>query len=295
MGASFAVVGQAHDQRWVDEDLAAFAERLATASWGGAGYERLVIGPVGAGLRECMDASLGEWMQPAAYQEWRDGHAGGRIGATGAKLFVAHDGLLTAAVAPLPNRLSFLMFACHEMVEAALDRRHETEGHEFKEMTHTGLAHVLWTEYVVERTRRTIATELGWGYADVENGFVVEQMRDIENELPQLISWAVQHDEPPQRIFQHWYEMARVYSMALGRADAGSPTEQEQVQRFRQQPLVMESPTGWDALDAALRSAFAQPAEQADALDQLVRDDGWEQLYDGMAALWNKRYEMALG
>jgi hypothetical protein len=170
-------------------------------------------------------------MQPAEYQEWLAGHAGDRIAATGAKAFVAKDGLRTAAVLPLTDRFSFLLFACHEMVEASLDRRHEAEGHDFNERTHTSLAHVLWTEYVVERTRRTIANELGWGFADVENGFVVEQMQDIENELPDLVQWAVRHNEPPQRIFQLWYEMARVYAMTVARADAGSVGAQEEVGR----------------------------------------------------------------
>jgi hypothetical protein len=62
----------------------------------------------------------------------------------------------------------------------------------FEDQTHTGLAQVLWTEYVVERTRRAIANELAWGFADVENEFVVEQMQDIEREVPGLIRWAVQ-------------------------------------------------------------------------------------------------------
>ncbi len=286
MGVAFQVVGEVPDQAWLDDDLTAFAERLKTAPWSGDGYDRLVIGDINASLRE--------WMQPAEYEEWQAGHAGGRIAATGAKAFIASDGLRTAAVLPLPERFSFLMFACHEMVEAALGRRHYAEGHQFKEQTHTSLAHVLWTEYAVERTRRMIANELGWGYAEVENGFVVEQMQDIENELPGLIQWAVQHNEPPQRLFQHWYEMARVYAMTLGRADAGSPQPQEEIRRFKEKPLVTESIAGWGALDQALRDAYDRPTEPADALDQLVRNEGWMPLYEAMTVFWNARYEKAL-
>lgn len=287
MGTPLEIVGSAPIRSWVDDDLAAFAERLTTAPWGGDGYDRLVIGDINASLRM--------WMRPDEYEAWQAGHRGGRIAATGAKAFVAHDGVRTAAVLPLEDQFSFLMFACHEMAETALDRRHEAEGHEFKEMTHTSLAHVLWTEYVVERTRRTIANELAWGYAEVENGFVVEQMQDIENDLPGLVQWAVEHNEPPQRIIQHWYEMARVYAMALGRADAASPTDQGQIQNFKELPLVIESIAGWEALDQSLRDAYDQPTERADALDQLVRNEGWVHLYEEMETFWNARYDTALG
>jgi hypothetical protein len=286
MGVAFRVVGEVPDQAWLDDDLAAFAERLKAMPWGGDGYDRLVIGDINASLRE--------WMKPAEYKEWQAGHTGGRIAATGAKAFIAHDGLRTAAVLPLSEQFSFLMFACHEMVEAVLGRRHDAEGHQFKEQTHTSLAHVLWTEYVVERTRRVIANQLDWGYAEVENGFVVEQMQDIENELPDLIQWAVQHNEPPQRLFQHWYEMARVYAMTLGRGDAGSPQPQEELRRFKEKPLVTESSAGWGALDQALRDAYDRPTEPAYALDQLVRNEGWMPLYEAMTVFWNARYEKAL-
>jgi hypothetical protein len=281
----FEIVGTVPDPAWIS-DLVLFAARLESASWGGVGYERLVIGDIDEGPRT--------WMPPAGYQEWRAGHAGGRIGATGAKAFVADDGVRTAVVLPLDKRWDFLMFACHEMVEVALDRRQELEGHLFEEMTHTSLAHVLWTEYVVERTRRTIASELGWGFGEIENGHIVEQMQDIEAELPDLIQWAVQNDEPPQRITQHWYEMARVYSMALGRADAGCPADGEQLQRFVALPLSLESASGWHVLDKSLREAYERPGESAADLDQLVRDEGWGPLYQEMADFWNSRYEAAL-
>lgn len=287
MGAPFEVVGEVPDQSWVDDDLVAFAERLKESPWGGDGYDRLVIGDITASLRD--------WMQPADYQQWQAGHLGGRIAATGAKAFIANDGLRTAAVLPLEDRLSFLMFACHEMVEAALGRRHDAEGHEFKEQTHTSLAHVLWTEYVVERSRRTIANDLGWGHAEVENGFVVEQMDDIEAELPNLIQWAVQHNEPPQRLFQLWYEMARVYAMTLGKADAGLAQAQEEVRRFKERPLVIESIAGWAELDQALRDTYDRSAEPVDELDQDVRNEGWIHLYEEMTSFWNARYEAALG
>lgn len=291
--APFEVVGDLPESVRLD-DLVAFAGRLKAAPWGGGGYERLVVANASKGLRADMSQSLRVWMKPSEYQEWQRGHEGGRIGATGAKTFIAHDGLRTAAVLPLPDRWDFLMFACHEMVEAALDRRHEQEGHEFREMTHTSLAHVLWTEYAVERTRRTIATDLGWGFGGIENGHIVEQMQEIEAELPSLIRWAVEHDEPPQRIFQHWYEMARVYAMTLGRADVDCPADEEQLRRFRSLPLVLESMAGWNALDAALRAAYGCPEEEAAALDQFVRNDGWIPLYEEMTEFWNKRYEAAL-
>jgi hypothetical protein len=287
MGVAFEVIGSALNQKWVEDDLVAFGEELKRSPWGGDGYDRLLIGDINSSLRD--------WMLPAEYREWQAGHAGGRIAATGAKAFVAKDGLRTAAVLPLNERFSFLMFACHEMVEAALDRRHEAEGHEFNEQTHTSLAHVLWTEYAVERTRRTIADSLNWGFGQVERGFVVEQMKDIERELPGLIQWAVEHNEPPQRLYQLWYEMARVFAMTLGRADAGLAEAKEEVDRFMDRPLIAESVQGWEAFESALRSTYDDPTRAAAAQDETVRDEGWNLLYEQMAALWNKRYDAALG
>jgi hypothetical protein len=66
------------------------------------------------------------------------------------------------------------------MIESVLDQRHAQEGHEFADGTHAGVAHVLWTEYVVERTRRGIANEPGWGYGALEQGLIVEPSRDFQ-------------------------------------------------------------------------------------------------------------------
>jgi hypothetical protein len=51
MGVSFEVVGSVADQSWIDEDLAAFADRLKASPWGGNGYDRLVVGDINASLR----------------------------------------------------------------------------------------------------------------------------------------------------------------------------------------------------------------------------------------------------
>jgi len=186
------------------------------------------------------------------------------------------------------------MLACHEMVESSLGRRHDDEAHDFQDGTHIGLAHVLWSEYVVERTRRTLANELGWGFSDIENGFLVEQMGDLEAEIPQLVQWAVEHDEPPQRIFQLWFEMARSYAMALGRADAGCPADEDQVGRFRALTLVVQTSAGWDAVDNSLRGAFGRAGDLAAVLDESVYGDGWSVLYQQFTHDWNTRYEAAL-
>jgi len=83
-------------------------------------------------------------------------------------------------VTPVDDRLILLQLASHEMIESVLDQRHAQEGHEFADGTHAGVAHVLWTEYVVERTRRGIANEPGWGYGALEQGLIVEPSRDFQ-------------------------------------------------------------------------------------------------------------------
>lgn len=281
---NFEIVGALPEASWAD-DLAEFEKRLKSDLWGGEGLQRMVVSGIDEGLQH--------WLSAAEYAQYRADHETANV-TTAAKAFVAHDGLRTAVVPPLPHRLDFLLLACHEMIESALEVRHKEEGHEVDGGTNMGIAHVLWTEYVVERARRFLATSLEWGYSKLENGFVVEQMKELEEELPTLISWAVAHNEPPQRIFQLWAEMARVYAMSLGRADGGSPEDKEQIQGFRRQPTVIEALPGWEAFDRSLRAAHDRPGAAADELDQVVRSEGWIPLHEALAQTWNLRYEAAL-
>jgi hypothetical protein len=89
--------------------------------------------------------------------------------------------------------------------------------------------------------------------------------------------------------------MARVYAMTLGTADAETDQAQEEIRRFMERPLVVESAQGWEALDEALRDVYDRPTEMATLPDQDVRNDGWIHLFEAMGSWWNTRYEAALG
>ena len=284
--APFDVVGPVPDD-WVG-DLARIAAALAKHPWGGPSLELLLFGELPPLLRK--------YMPRARFAEWERGYRAGRIAITGAITFVSVDGRRAAAVAPVPERPTFLMLAGHETVEAALERRQERLGQRFDGHTRTSPAHVLWTEYTVERTRRQIFDGLGLGYSALDNGLVSRQVEQLAAELPELVSWGVANRALPSRLVQHWYELARVYAMSLGRADEGSPEDRADLTRFRGNALVRESAAGWDALDASMRRAYLQPQAPVEGLDRLVLHDGWMKLYEGgLAAVWKPRYLAAGG
>jgi hypothetical protein len=271
----FAIVGPV-PEAWA-EDLYAFADALAEHAWGGRGLERLVVGDV--------DASLREWMPQADYDRWRATQSVRSV-VTGGKSFVADDGRRTAVVSLLTDRLLFLHMPTHETVEAALDARQDAEGYEFVDGTHWGASHVLWTEYVVERTRCGIARSLGWDYSALDNGFVVESLRDFEQNLPAMVWWAVAKGADPMESHQHWFELVRVYAMGRGRADAGSPIDEQGFTAFFAETLGAELETEWRNLDAAFQAAYERPTASTQELDELVHDDGWRRLYDEYRSIW---------
>lgn len=283
----FEVVGPVR-QEWID-DLMRFADALREHPWGGPTLQLLLCG----NLRELLRSHMQRWR----FEEWQEGYRRGRITGTGAINFIASDGRRAAAIPTVPERATFLMLAGHEIAEAALERRFARQGsHRSREPTHTSLAHVLWTEYVVERTRRQLFNALGLGRSPLDNGLVSKQVEQLAKELPDLIRWAVERKQIPGRVTQHWAELARIYAMSLGRADEGSPDDVADLAAFRRNDLVVESAAGWDALDEALRRAYDQPTADAYSLDQLILTHGWMKLFrHGLGELWDRRYAAAGG
>ena len=267
---------------WVT-DIAAYSAQLLVHVWGGHALERLVIGEVGESLRE--------WLPDEEFRTW-EAQLEGRMTSTGAKAFLAKDGRPTAVVAPYTDRLVFLELVGHEMVELVLDQRHKQEGHAVQDRTHAGASHVLWTEYVAERTRRSIANELGWGYSPLETGLMLDSLRDFEAELPTLIA-AAETDGAVQRAAQYWFDIARYYCMSLGRSDAGCDPDDRAQREFRRESLTVESDDGWRDFDGALREAYELPDRSATELDELVADDGWRSLHCQFRTLFNTRYHEA--
>ena len=283
--SSFEIVGCVSPQ--AVGTLNPICEALVSHEWGGESIDVLLCGDLLPLLKEHMPATR--------FSKWQAGYEGGRVAGTAAISFVTEDGRRAAAVPALDDAM-LVMLAAHEMVEAALERRHDAERHVFKEQTHTSLAHVLWTEYVVERTRRQLFDRLALGYSALEEAHLHDQADDFSRELPSLIRWAVRNDDLPPRVVQLWYELARVFSMSLGRADEHSPSDVDGLELFRVQPTINESAAGWDSLTESLRHAFGQPGTAASVLDADVRDNGWMPLYEGgLGGVWNPRYAAAGG
>lgn len=283
----FEVVGPV-PQEWV-ADLAKVTDALAAHPWGGPTLQLLLYGD----FLELLRSHMPRWR----FEQWVQGYRAGRIAGTGAINFIAADGRRAAAVPIVRERATFLMLAGHEIIEAALERRLARQGSQrSREPTHTSLAHVLWTEYVVERTRRRIFDELGLGYSALDNGFVSKQVEQLAGELPDLIRWALERGQIPGRVTQHWGELARIYAMSLARADEGSPEDLSDLAAFRGHELVAESAEGWAALDAALRRAYDEPKADAYSLDQLILTQGWMKLYaEGLGGVWDRRLAAAGG
>ncbi len=283
----FEVVGPVSPE--TTADLFRVADDLARHPWGGPTLQLLLSGD----LLELLRSYMPRWR----FAEWEQGYRGGRITRTGAINFIAADGRRAAAVPSVPERATFLMLVGHEIVEAALERRFALQrSHRSREPTHTALAHVLWTEYVVERTRRQVFNRLGLGHSPLDNGLVSKQVEQLGKELPKLIQWALARGQIPGRVSQHWAELARIYAMSLGRADEGSPDDLADLAAFRRNDLVVESAAGWDALDESLRRVYDQPTADAYGLDQLVLTHGWMKLFrEGLGELWDRRYAVAAG
>lgn len=287
----FDVAGSIPDE-WL-ADLTRVASAVHGHPWGGPSLELLACGELPAILRK--------YMPRDRFAEWQRGYRAGRIAVTGAINFVAFDGRRAAAVPPVSDRSTFLMLAGHEVVEAALDRRGEPVHRGLapqpsRRPGQTSPAHVLRTEYTVERTRRQIFDELGLGYSPLDNGLVSKQVEELEAELPELVDWGVANRALPSRLVQHWYELARVYAMSLARADEGSPADRTDLTAFRRHELVRQSAAGWDSLDGTLRRSYLQPRASPEGLDQLVLAEGWTRLYEGgLAAVWKPRYLAAGG
>lgn len=272
----FEVVGPLSAE-W-EENLVAYAGRLAEHPWGGAGLQRLVIGG--------MNESLSVWMRPQEYERWRASQ-GVRSVITGGKSFLAADGRWTAVVPPFDERSLFLHFPAHEMIEAALDRRQAAEGYEFVDSTHSGVAHVLWTEYVVERTRKGIANELGWPASKLDDGFLVDHANEFEQSVLGFLKTTAATGTEPVQSFQHWYELVRVYAMSRGRADAGSPADEASLSAFFHEAIPAELRDQWQWLDDALRDAYARPQAPTSELDALTHDEGWRPLHEEYRRLWS--------
>ena len=175
---------------------------------------------------------------------------GGRPVATAGNTFVADDEVVTACVCPIPHAPAMLALCGHELIEIAhvsAERREGARSPEEHEQNGTTLA----DEYVAERLRIEIALQLRWPRSQLDSspGFVA-QTEDIERVLERP-----PYDGPPTLEFwQHWVNVARVWAMVAGRADAGAPEEQRELDLWAGHRLVDDN--GWAPARQALRDLY---------------------------------------
>ena len=272
------------------EELDKYLLALEAHVWGGPGFERLVV-------TTDMKADLALWMPRPRYTEWVAGYASGlRQGITGAIHFLAKDGLRTAVV-PWYDRPMFLALSSHEAVEACLEARGTQRGYEPDSEVLGG--HVLWSEYVCERTRHEVWLGLGGTASSLfDESYIANLAADFMRDLPGLIGEAVQRNAVPDVLMPRWYELARSFAMATGRADAELELAKRDVAGFLLSSLVREKPEAWANFRGALRAVYAAPNVPESDHDERVYDVWWMNktgLHGALGEIWDSRFAQASG
>jgi hypothetical protein len=235
------------------DSLEAFADALEQHPRRAAADGRLVVAePHPGGLQPTIQRVLRLYMKPDEYEAWWQQQAGRPV-ATAGKTFVAQDEVITACVIPHPEISILLGYASHELIEIAhlaAERQEGTRPLEDHEVNGTTIA----DEYVAERLRIEIATQLGWPRSPLDRDpGLVPQTDDIQGVLSRP-----PYDGPPTMEFwQHWANLARVWAMVAGRADAGAQEEEQELIRWLGHRLIADQ--GWQPVRHALQDLYGPP------------------------------------
>jgi hypothetical protein len=154
---------------------------------------------------------------------------------------------------------------------------------------HLANAHVMRTEYVVERTRLEISGALGWPQSSLDGVGLAEQVATFEQALPAIVQTSRGAQYPTQLAWQHWVNIIRVFSMSAGRAAAGSDVDRADLERFYAQPLIAEAVSAWRTAQAALDGLWDQPHEAMQTLAEEARHAVWQPVHDALLAVWRSR------
>ena len=254
----------------VAEDLAAFADLAAEHPWAGEAVGRMVVAkPDPAGLPATMRRALAQWMPRPDFERWEAEQAGRPV-ATAGKVFTAQDGVPTAVVFPVPAHASvFLATAAHELLELChRNRTPRNLGRNDARCAHGG---VLADEYVIERVRIEIATELGWQASpvDARTGLVFQT-----NAVVDLLRRPPFEGVPTNEFWQHWVNIARVWAMTSGRADAGAGAESDDLIAWGDHPLIADA--GWSPARESLRMLYGQPELARDSFVDIATARIWD-------------------
>lgn len=252
---SIEVVGQIAPA-WA-EDIERFVEGLTEHAWGGSTADRVVVS-------NDVPAALEEWMTP---DEWaaespRLAGAVGDAQPLGGKALLARDGRWTVIVRAEEERERFLMLVGHEMVEAAIEKRQKAAGEEWGEATVGGFAHLLWTEYVVERTRTDVAAKLGMSASSAA----------LSRPLLRLASHTKREAKNAGAITQQaWVNLMLEWARTTGRIDGGDVGEAGDLEAFYRNGMIASAAAQWHVLVESLRAVFeAGTSVPSPALDGLV-------------------------
>jgi hypothetical protein len=236
-------------------DLEAFTERLTSHAWGGDVDVRLVVA-------DDVAAALEEWMRPDEWTKERDALAlYGEALMVGGKAFLARDGRWTIAITRPDEKDLFLMLVGHELVEVAIEQRQHASGEDWDGVSPEAQAHILWSEYVVERVRAEIARELGFEASSQETCRALLKTLTLAAK-PALTTGFIRK--------QAWHDLMLMWARVLGRTDGGRQEEAADLETFYAHPVMAEVTAHWTSLAGTLRKVFERPEASSVELDRLV-------------------------
>lgn len=274
------IVGELSEQ--LRGDLRDFCDEATRHPWGVQIEGRLVVAePHPGGLRPTIERALRQWMTRSEFREWQ-AQQQGRPVATGAKTFVADDDVVTAVVCAMPDRAMFLGLASHELLEVGHRVREREAGVPFPTEGRSANGVVIADEYVTDRARSEIADRLGWteSVLDREPG-LVSQTDGVAAVLRQRPF----EGPPSHRFWLHWANLARVWAMVAGRADADVIGASEELDRWRRHELVAHD--GWSAVRETLRQLYRRgtTVPRAEFIERAA-DGVWDPLETYGRTVW---------
>jgi hypothetical protein len=271
---------------WLSERAHAFCDALVGSAWGDVPPARLVIA-------EDYVKALRRYLPPARFEAWAQ-----RQGARGTKVigvgmgFVATDGKPTAVVAALPEvtaRADLLALCCHELCELSIDAPNSLD----QNTVRAAMSTMIWSEHVVERRRAQVFKSQGWPRGWIDDSQLTQLWRDYESDLPELIRWAVEHNDVPGQLWGEWQILVREVVCAYGRAQGGDSTEEREIEAFLDLQSASVS-NSWLELMTVCDDAFGSPELDHTTLDSRG-EEGWLAVTNALGQEWNELYLEAEG
>jgi hypothetical protein len=114
---------------------------------------------------------------------------------------------------------------------------------------------VIAEEYALERARFEITQRMpDWPPSQLDEWFGINRQTD---DIYALLQAPPHGGRPTAHFWQHWVNLAVVWAMIAGRADAGSAAARSEITQWAEHQLVADS--GWSAVRQTLSDLFQQP------------------------------------